>query len=220
MLAIQGLIFDLDGVITDTAEFHYQSWKQLGDEEGIPFTREDNHQLRGVSRRESLNRFLKGRSIGEATAQDWMARKNAYFQTHLQQLTPDHILPGVANILAEAHASGMNRAIGSASRNTRTVLSKLQIIDQFDAIGDGNSVVNTKPASDIFVWVAGALGLNPQQCLVFEDAQAGIEAALNGGFWTVGLGEADVHAAHLVLPSLDNVSLKTILEALAQKPQT
>ncbi len=103
MADIRGLIFDLDGVITDTAEYHYRSWQRLADEEGIPFTREDGEALRGVSRRESLTRLLKGRAIDEATAQDWMRRKNAYFASDLSRLTPDAVLPGVRTLLEEAH---------------------------------------------------------------------------------------------------------------------
>src|SRR5215510_10531900 len=110
---IKAFIFDLDGVITDTAEFHYLSWKQLAEEENIPFTRKDNEQLRGVSRRESLNRMLKGRPIDEATAQAWMVRKNDYYIRHLEEITPEHVLPGVPVFLKAAQAVGIKLGIGS-----------------------------------------------------------------------------------------------------------
>lgn len=215
-LDIHAFIFDLDGVITDTAEFHYRSWKRLSEEEGIPFTRQDNEALRGVSRRESLNRMLKGRPIDEATAQDWMTRKNGYYVAYLEEITPANVLPGVLNLLTEARAAGIKTAIGSASRNARPVLEKLQILDLFDAIGDGNSVVNTKPAADLFIWTAGRMNVSPPQAVVFEDAEAGIAAALAGGFWTVGIGTADVERAHIRLPDLSSAHAAEIIEALDQ----
>lgn len=194
-------IFDLDGVITDTAEFHYRGWKRLADEEGLPFTREDNEALRGVSRRESLLLLLKGKTFPEDKMQEMMERKNNYYREFLKDITPDDLLPGVKNFLEEAKAAGIKLAIGSASKNARDVIESLQIAHLMDALGDGNSVVNTKPAADLFVWVAGRLGLPPTQCIVFEDAEAGIDAALKGGFFAVGIGPAErVGKAHRVLP--------------------
>lgn len=213
-LDIRAFIFDLDGVITDTAEFHYRSWKRLADEEGIPFTRQDNEALRGVSRRESLNRLLKGRTIDEATAQEWMTRKNQYYIAYLDEITPANVLPGVLNLLDEARAAGIKIALGSASRNARPALEKLQIIDKFDAVGDGYSVVNTKPAPDLFIWTAGRLDVSPTQAVVFEDAEAGVAAALTGGFWVVGIGTADVEKAHIRLPDLSNAHTVEIIAAL------
>ncbi|MBL8166220.1 MAG: beta-phosphoglucomutase [Anaerolineae bacterium] len=208
---IRALIFDLDGVITDTAEFHYRSWKRLADEEGIPFTREDNEALRGVSRRESLNRMLKGRSIDEETAQAWMTRKNEYYLAHLDELTPAHRLPGVTRLLEDARHIGLRLGLGSASKNARSVLEKLALLDAFDALGDGFSVVNPKPAVDLFVWVAGRLAVYPQQAIVFEDAEAGIEAARNGGFWTVGIGTATRGLADVHYDTMADVKLAEVL---------
>jgi beta-phosphoglucomutase len=212
---IRGFIFDLDGVITDTAEYHYRAWKRLADEEGIPFTREDNEALRGVSRRESLSRMLKGRPIEEATAQAWMERKNDYYLADLDNITAQDVLPGVAALLAEARANGLRIGLGSASKNARMVLNRLGMLVAFDAIGDGYCVVNPKPAPDLFIWVAGALGVYPTQALVFEDAEAGVDAAHQGGFRTVGLGASAGTHATLLLPSLADVSLATILAKFA-----
>jgi kojibiose phosphorylase len=128
---------------------------------------------------------------------------------------PADVLPGALNLLDEAHAAGIKTAIASASKNARPVLDKLQIADRFDAVGDGYSVVNTKPAPDLFIWTAGRLGVSPGQAVIFEDAEAGIAAALTGGFWAVGIGAADVGKAHLVLPDLANARAAEIIEALA-----
>jgi beta-phosphoglucomutase len=202
MPKIEAFIFDLDGVITDTAEFHYLAWKRLADEEGLPFTREDNEQLRGVSRRESLNRLLKGKPIEEAVAQEYMERKNDYYKSYLKEIMPSHALMNVPQFLRAAKLSGVKLGIGSASKNAVDVLERLELIHMFDAIGDGFSVVNTKPAPDLFVWVAGRLNVNPAHAVVFEDAEAGVDAAIKGGFHTVGIGsETNVYAAHLKAPS-------------------
>ncbi len=214
-LDIRAFIFDLDGVITDTAEYHFRSWKRLADEEGIPFTRQDNEALRGVSRRESLNRMLKGRTIDEATAQAWMERKNNYYIAYLNEITPANVLPGALNLLDEARQAGIKTAIASASKNAQTVLDRLQIADRFDAVGDGYSVVNTKPAPDLFIWTAGRLGVSPGHAVVFEDAEAGIAAALTGGFWAVGIGSAEVQKAHVVLPDLAGVHVAQIVARLS-----
>lgn len=205
---IKGYIFDLDGVITDTAEYHFRAWKRLADEEGIPFTREDNDALRGVSRRRSLELLLKGRVYPEEKMQAMMTRKNDYYREFLHDITPADLLPGVADLLHAAKAAGIKVGLGSASRNARDVLVGLQVLDLFDVVGDGYSVVNPKPAPDLFIWVAGGFGLNPAVCSVFEDAEAGIDAALQGGFWTVGIGPADrVGKAHKIRPDLAGAAI-------------
>ena len=208
----RGFIFDLDGVITDTAEYHYRAWKQLADEEGIPFTREDNEHLRGVSRRESLRRMLKGRSIDETTADAWMTRKNAYYKTFLVGITPDDLLPGVREFLAAARAAGVKIGLGSASRNAHEVLDGLKISPLFDVLGDGYAVINTKPAADLFVWVAGGFGLPVTDCVVFEDAAAGVDAGLTAGMICVGIGPRErVGRAHLVCDGLHAVTVEQVL---------
>lgn len=219
MANITTLIFDLDGVITDTAEYHYLSWRRLADEEGVPFTREDNEALRGVSRRQSLLLLLKGRVLPEAQMLDWMERKNNYYRDYLQQVTPRDLLPGVSDFLAEAKARGLKIGLASASRNAVDVVRNLGIFDLLDALGDGYSVTRTKPAPDLFIWVAGNLRARPAECIVFEDAEAGVEAARTGGMYAVGLGpESRVAGAHIILPALDGVRLDKILAALPDDP--
>ncbi len=218
MTAIQGFIFDLDGVLTETSEFHYLSWRQLADEEGLSFTREDNEQLRGISRRESLMKLLKGKTLPEDTIQDYMYRKNAYYHQHLQTMTPDDCLPGVRELIDDALANNLKIGVGSASRNALPVLEKLELVDRFNIIGDGNSVKNSKPAPDVFLWVAGGLRIAPKNIVVFEDAEAGIEAAKIAGFNTIGIGSPDiVGEADKLVPSLQGITVDKVLQFFAQQ---
>lgn len=211
---IQAFILDLDGVITDTAEFHFRAWKRLADEEGVRFTREDNEQLRGVSRRRSLE-LLLGSAI-ERYAEDeileMMARKNGYYQEMLKGITQADFLPGAQELLAELKRRGMKIAIGSASKNTRTVLTQLGILDLFDGISDGYSVQRAKPAPDVFVFAAGALGVPVVHCVVVEDAQSGVQAALTAGMLAVGIGPQErVGKAHFRYDSTAQINLDEIL---------
>ena len=216
-LPILGAIFDLDGVLTDTSEFHYLAWKRLADEEGIQFTRQDNEALRGISRRESLQLLLRGRQLPEDQMQAWMDRKNHYYLGYLDHLSRDDLMPGAEELLQQMRLAGIKIAIGSGSKNARLVIEKLGIAHLVDAISDGNSVQHQKPAPDLFLHAAAQLGLPPAQCVVFEDAKAGIAAALTGGMWAVGLGPQDrVGKAHVVLPGFEKVSWTSLRNYLAQ----
>lgn len=204
--AIQGVIFDLDGVLTDTSEFHYLGWKRLADELNIPFDRHQNENLRGVSRRDSLRYLLGDRSVSEAQFQDYMDRKNSYYLELIKSITPEHLLPGALELLKELRAQGIKIAIGSASKNAKPVVHRLGISVHIDAIADGFSVIRSKPHPDVFLYAAEKLGLDPTACVVVEDAAAGVEAALRAGMWSIGLGpQSRVGAAHLVLPNLEHV---------------
>lgn len=203
---IRGVIFDLDGVLTDTAEYHYLGWQKLADEEGIPFNRVANEALRGVSRRASLMLILGNRKYSEAQIQEMMARKNRYYIELLKNITQNDLLPGAIALLDELRQAGIKTAIGSASKNARQVVDRLGIADKVDAISDGYSVDKPKPAPDLFLHAANQLGIKPAQSVVVEDAAAGIEAALAAGMWAVGLGPVErVGAAHVVLPSLAGI---------------
>ena len=213
-MRIQAFIFDLDGVITDTSEFHYLGWKRLADEEGIPFTRADNENLRGVSRRESLKRMLNGRVISEEQAEAWMARKNRYYVDFIDKLTPANILPGARELLGELKAARIQTAIASSSKNATLVVDRLQIAALIDALVDGSMVSQSKPAPDLFLEAARRLGAEPARCVVVEDAEAGVEAGNAAGMLTLGLGPQErVGAATLTLPDLNGADLA----ALAQK---
>jgi beta-phosphoglucomutase len=218
--AIRAILFDLDGVITDTAEFHYQAWQALADAEGIPFDRAANEKLRGVSRRESLRLLLDGRTLSPEQEEAWLERKNRHYQQLLQQLTPNDLLPGVPALLEEIRAAGLKMAIVSASHNTPIVLERLQIADRFDVVIAGPEADappgrnRPKPAPDLFLLAAERLGVQPWECLVVEDAESGVEGARRAGMVTVGLGPVErVGAADRVLPNLDGVTLAQLLYA-------
>jgi beta-phosphoglucomutase len=211
-MSIRAFIFDLDGVLTDTAEYHYRAWKRLADELGIPFTREENEALRGIPRRESLLLLLKGREYPEAQLQEFMERKNSYYLQFIREITPRDMLPGARELLEEIHAAGLKSALGSASKNAHEVIKRLRIDSLLDAVSDGNSVERQKPAPDLFLHAARQLGLSPKECVVVEDAAAGIEAARAGGFWTIGLGPPSrVSNAHFIFPSIEYLELDDML---------
>jgi kojibiose phosphorylase len=168
----------LDGVLTDTSEFHYQAWKQLADEEGIVFDRQANEMLRGLSRRDSLLQLLDSRQVTEAELQGMMARKNGYYEKFIHNLSSVDLLPGVEELLDELRAAGIKVAIGSSSKNARLVSQRLGIADRLDALADGNSVEHHKPAPDVFLHAARQLNLEPCQCLVVEDAAPALKRLL------------------------------------------
>lgn len=217
MKDIRGVIFDLDGVLTDTAEYHYLAWQRLADEEGLPFNREANEQLRGVSRRDSLMRIIGYKSYSEEQIQEMMERKNRYYVESIENISPQDLLPGALNLLEELKESGVKIALGSASKNARSVIEKLGIADYIDVIADGYSVQNPKPAPDLFLFAASEMGLEAEKCVVVEDAEAGIEAALAGDMLAVGLGpESRVGKANVVLPSLSGVNWEDLKAKLNQ----
>jgi len=203
---IKGFIFDLDGVLTDTAEFHYLAWQKLADEEGIPFDRKANEALRGVARRASLLLIVGDRPYSEVQLQEMMERKNRYYVDSIATITPQNLLPGALEFLKELRQAGIKIAIGSASKNARSVIEKLHLIDYVDAIADGNSVQQPKPAPDLFLYAANLIGLKPSECVVVEDAAVGVEAAIAAAMRAVGIGPCDrFKTANVILPNLTDV---------------
>ncbi len=189
---MKGIIFDLDGVLIHTDEFHYRAWKQIADKIGAPFDRERNNLLRGVSRMESLEIILAGTSL-QYTAEEKKAmaeEKNGVYRELLKTLTRMDVAEEVRSTLAQLKAQGWKLAIGSSSKNARFILEQVELIDQFDAISDGNNIVNSKPDPEVFIKAAEFLGLQPKACYVVEDAAAGIAAANAGGFTSIGMGAA------------------------------
>ena len=214
-MPIAAFIFDLDGVLTDTAEHHFQAWMRLADEEGIPFSRQDNEALRGISRRESLERLLKGRAVSDEEAEALMSRKNAYYLERISRLSPADLLPGVDDMLGEIRAAGLRVGVASVSRNAAQAIQAIGLKGRFDVLCDGHSVQRHKPAPDLFLHTAEKLGVRPEECVVVEDAAAGIQAGRAAGMRTVGLGPHErVGEADLVLASLEGVRLRDILQAL------
>lgn len=215
-MKIRGFIFDLDGVLTDTAEYHFQAWRRLAEEEGILFTRQDNEALRGVSRRESLNLLLKGRPVSDEQAEEMMRRKNGYYVALIEAMGADEVLPGAVELLLELRQAGLKIAIASASKNAGQVIDRLGLRERVDVLCDGFSVAAPKPAPDLFVYAAERLGFSPGECVVVEDAEAGIQAAHAAGMRAVGLGPVQrVGAAEVVLPDLSHARLADLLERLA-----
>ncbi|HEY4387124.1 MAG TPA: beta-phosphoglucomutase [Ktedonobacteraceae bacterium] len=211
----KAILFDLDGVLTDTSEYHYRAWKRLADEEGIPFTREENDaHLRGVGRRDSLMYLLHGRQVSEEKMLEMMDRKNRYYNESIKQMTPTELVSGGRELLAEIRTAGIKSAVASASKNCRIVLDLLGITECFDGIADGNSVVNSKPAPDIFVFAAGLVGVSTPDCLGVEDADAGVEAIKTAGMRALGIGPRErFHRADFVLPDMVNKHLQDLLKS-------
>ena len=216
-LDIRGVIFDLDGVLTETAEYHYRGWQRLADEEGIPFDRQANEAMRGLSRRDSLLHLLGGRPRTEEQIEEMMERKNRYYLESIKDISSADLLPGALELLDELRSAGIKVAIGSASKNAQEVIQRLGLADRVDSISDGYSVTRSKPAPDLFLHAAAQVGLAPEHCVVVEDAGSGVEAALAAGMRAVGLGPVErVGAAHVVLPSLEGVHWPELLAKLSQ----
>ena len=213
---ILGVIFDLDGVIVSTDNCHYLAWKKMADEEGIPFDRTINERLRGVSRMESLEIILekaeKAYTAEEKT--ELAARKNAYYVELIGSLTENDILPGALETINMLKARGIQVAIGSSSRNTPIILRQIGLSDAFDAVADGNAIKNSKPDPEVFLLAAKLLNLDPANCLVVEDADAGVQAALAGGMRALGVGSAAVNPkATFTAENLEKADFESILNA-------
>lgn len=214
MATLKAIIFDLDGVLTDTSEYHYRAWKHLADDEGIAFTKEENDaHLRGVGRRESLAYLIRGRQYSESQVQEMMERKNRYYNELIKQMSPAEVVEGGRALLEEVRKAGIKTAIASVSKNCQLVLDRLQITQYFDGIADGYSVANSKPAADIFVYAAGLVRVPTDACLGVEDADAGVEAIKNAGMRAVGIGPKErFHRADKVLPDLVNKHLRDLID--------
>ncbi|MGN9863867.1 beta-phosphoglucomutase [Bacillus swezeyi] len=201
---MKAVIFDLDGVITDTAEYHFLAWKQLAEQLSIPFDRDFNESLKGISREKSLEKMLNHGGAAEkytkAEKQNLMLQKNRHYQKLIQNLTPADLLPGISRLLCELKSEKIKLALASSSRNAPAILERLGIIDDFQAIVDPTALVKGKPDPEIFLTAAALLGVSPAECAAIEDAEAGIAAIKSAGMFAVGVGhERSMHAADLIV---------------------
>ena len=209
--SIKAVIFDLDGVLVDTARYHDQAWEELATGFGYALTEADRHALKGRSRADSLEYILEQAGWEDADPAQksrWLQAKNARYLELVEGLTPQDAAEGAQDLLVQLREAGIKLALGSASQNATKVLSKIGMEGAFDSVVDGTRTTRSKPDPQVFEMAASDLGLDPKDCLVIEDAQAGIEAALAGGFRTIGLGDPVVLAqAHRVVASLKELSL-------------
>lgn len=194
-MGIKAAIFDLDGVIVDTAKYHYLAWRRLADELGFVFTEKDNERLKGVSRMRSLEILLEvggltGRFSEEEMA-EMAARKNGWYVEYISAMDESEILPGTVECLRGFRELGIKTALGSASKNAMLILNNLRLLPYFDVVIDGTKVSKAKPDPEVFLLGAKEAGVNPEECVVFEDAQAGIEAAKNAGMKAVAIGRPE-----------------------------
>lgn len=215
----KAFIFDLDGVIVDTAKYHYLAWQKIASELGIEFTLEHNELLKGVSRVRSLDIILELGKV-EASQEDkdkWLIQKNEDYLSYLVDMDESEILPGVVPVLKFLKEQNQPIALGSASKNARPILEKTGILHYFNAIVDGNDVSNAKPDPEVFLIAAKLLGTKPENSIVFEDSVAGIQAANIGKMVSVGIGEESVlHEAQYIFKDFTHIDL-SFLEALIKK---
>lgn len=191
---IKAVIFDLDGVIVDTAKYHYIAWTRLANELGFDFTKTDNERLKGVSRVTSLEILLEigKKEMNEEEKEKRMAQKNEWYLEYILNMKEDEIFPGVKNYISQLREKGIKLAIGSASKNAKKTLERLKILDCFDAVSDGTNVTKAKPDPEVFLKAAEMMGVSPDYCIVFEDALAGVDAAKSAGMKCVGVGDPNV----------------------------
>ena len=190
----KGFIFDLDGVIVDTAKYHFLAWKHLADELNIPFTEVENEQLKGISRVHSLEKILAlgNLSISKENFDKLMAEKNEDYLKYISEMTNTEILPDVLNTLNFLKNNHQKIALGSASKNASAILEKVGLINDFEVIIDGNKVTQAKPNPEVFIKAASGLEVEAKDCIVFEDSLAGIKAANSGGMMSIGIGSKEV----------------------------
>ena len=189
--SVKACIFDLDGVIVDTAHYHFLAWKRLAEELGFVLTLHDNERLKGVSRMQSLDIVLQlgGVAASNREREILANKKNTWFNDYVERMVPEEIFPGVKELIASLKKAGIKVGLASSSKNARTVIQLLHIQDQFDAIVDGTMIMHSKPDPEIFLLTAEKLHVSPEVCVVFEDAEAGVEAALAAGMKCVGVGK-------------------------------
>lgn len=210
---IKACIFDLDGVIVDTAKYHYLAWKRLANEIGFDFSESDNERLKGVSRMDSLEILLEigNKNFNEETKKSLAEKKNSWYVEYISKMTDKEILPGVKEFLTLLRKSGIKISLGSVSKNSMRILNSINLTSYFDAIIDGTKITNAKPHPEVFLKGAEELKVDPKNCVVFEDAAAGIESAINAGMYSIGVGSPEIlHRANKVICSFINKDLSVL----------
>lgn len=218
----KALVFDLDGVLTDTAELHYLAWKRLAEELGLYFDREQNEALKGVSRIGSFEIILANNNKLDAydmSEKETLAnRKNEYYKDLVETLTEKDILPGIKQLLIDARAKGLKTAVASVSRNAPRVLERIGLTEYFDVVADSAKVKNSKPDPEIFLTCAEQLGVDPRDCIGLEDSQAGIEGILSAGMYAVGINVTIISKSpDLILSSTAELSMDLLEKNFAPK---
>ncbi len=211
---IRACIFDLDGVIVDTAHYHYLAWRRLAHELGHDLTELENEQLKGVSRLQSLDIVLDlaGVSLNQAHRELLADRKNAWFKEYIERMAPEEIFPGVLPLIRELKQNGIKVGLASSSKNAGTVLRRLGIEGEFDTVVDGSMITRTKPDPEIFLITAARLDVPPSDCLVVEDAEAGVDAAIAAGMKCIGIGSPlQLKRANMVFSKTSDIRLSTVL---------
>lgn len=212
---MKACIFDLDGVLVDTAKYHFVAWKRLANDLGIEFTEHDNEQLKGLSRDASLDYILVKAGITATTSERevWKELKNNWYLDLVNQMPEDEVLPNCKELLADLKSHQIKIGLGSASKNAKLILDRVNITNYFDAIIDGTKTSKSKPDPEVFLLGAKDIGMNPADCIVFEDAISGVKAAKAGGFFTIGIGEKNVLAeADIVFPDLKQLNYEQLLK--------
>lgn len=210
---IKGCIFDLDGVIVDTAKYHYLAWKRLANELGFEFTEEQNERLKGVSRMKSLDILLQIGKLDFSNEEKikLAEKKNNWYVEYISNMKSEEILPGAEEFLQAVRSIGIKTALGSVSKNSMTILNRLNLAQYFDAIIDGNKVTHAKPNPEVFLLGAREIGVPEKNCVVFEDAVAGIEAAINAGMYSIGIGNKNILSrANIVIASLKDMKVEML----------
>ena len=213
----KGFIFDLDGVIVDTAKYHFLAWKELAKSIDIDFSHEQNEQLKGVSRVKSLEKILEwgNKTISEDQFMELMAKKNDEYLSYISKMDESEILPDVPDVLDFLIEEKQPISLGSASKNARQILKKVVLIEKFDAIVDGNDVSKAKPDPEVFLIAADLLKMKPEDCIVFEDSVAGIQAANTANMISIGIGEAKVlHEADYIFKDFTSITQKFLNELI------
>lgn len=212
---MKACIFDLDGVLVDTAKYHFVAWKRLANDLGVDFTEHDNENLKGLSRDASLDYILlKGGIIATSSEREvWKERKNNWYLELVSQMPEDEVLPNCKELLKSLKDNKVKIALGSASKNAKLILDRVNITSYFDAIIDGTKTSKSKPDPEVFLLGANAMNCSPSECIVFEDAISGVKAAKTGGFYTIGIGEPSVLTeADVVYPNLNELNYETLLK--------